>query len=241
MNIQNKIVIVTGASSGIGLATAKLLAERGAKVVLASRNTEVLKKESKGIPNSFVVTTDMTKFSDIKKMIKKVIGKFGRIDVLVNNAGRGSAWEAIENINIEEFRSLLELNVMGPIVAMQEVIPIMKAQEGGGCIVNVGSGTVKMLSRGGSVYPGTKVLLEHISKVARKELEDDSISVSIIHPFITKTNFFANSSRKGPEPVIPSNIMALADEPEKVAENILKAIETGVEEIDMTTGKARSS
>ena len=144
MNIQNKIVIVTGASSGIGLATAKLLAEKGAKVVLASRNTEVLKKESKGIPNSFVVTTDMTKVSDIKKMIKKVIGKFGRIDVLVNNAGRGSAWEAVENINIEEFRSLLELNVMGSIIAMQEVIPIMKAQEGGGSIINIGSGTVKM-------------------------------------------------------------------------------------------------
>ncbi len=238
MNIHNKIVIVTGASSGIGLAAAKLLAEKGAKVALVSRDTKTLEKIAKEIPESFVVTADMTKKDDIINMIEKTKNHFGRIDVLINNAGRGGSWQNVENIDISVFKDLLDLNVMGPIIAMQQVIPIMRKQ-GGGVIINIGSGTVKMLREGGSVYPGTKVLLQHITKVARKELEKDNIIVSIVHPFITKTNFFTNSDRKGNEPAMATNLMAMADEPEKVAESVLTAIETGVEEIDMTIGKMR--
>jgi len=231
---KDTVIIVTGASSGIGMATVKLLAKKEVKLALVSRNIKILEDLSKEIPNSFVVTCDMTKAEDIIEMVRKVKEHFGRIDVLINNAGRGSTWENVENIDLKEFKDLLELNVIGPIIAMQEVIPIMRSQ-GNGSIINIGSGTVKMLREGGSVYPGTKVLLEHISKVARKELEKDNIFVSIIHPFITKTNFFKNI--QGNEPALNSNLMSMADEPEKVADKIIEAIETGIFEIDMTKDK----
>lgn len=241
MNIKDKIVIVTGASSGIGKATAELLTSKGTKVALASRSTEKLIELSKKLPGSFVVPVDMTKTESIIKMIEDTKQHYGRIDILVNNAGRGGSWENVENININDFEDLLELNVMGPIVAMQQVIPIMREQNEG-VIINIGSGTVKTIREGGSVYPGTKILLQYVSKVARKELEKDNIVVSIIHPFITKTNFFTNMERKGSEvPSITKNLIALSDEPEKVADSILSAIETGIEEIDMTVGKIRST
>src|ERR1035437_5370503 len=89
MNFKDKVAIVTGASSGIGLATAKLLSQNGAKVVLAARSLLKLQELSKKLPDSLVIQTDMTKEEDIKKMVQQVFKHFGRIDILVNNAGRG--------------------------------------------------------------------------------------------------------------------------------------------------------
>ena len=87
MSIKDKVVIVTGASMGIGLATAKLFSAQGAKVVLAARSKKILEKLEKELPNSFAVPTDVTKPAQRKNLIQKTLKKFGRIDVLVNNAG----------------------------------------------------------------------------------------------------------------------------------------------------------
>lgn len=89
MEVEGKVVIVTGASSGIGLATAKLLTQKGAKVVLVSRSRDKLEKISQQLPYSFVVPADMSKPEDIKRMVKQVQNHFGRIDILVNDAGQG--------------------------------------------------------------------------------------------------------------------------------------------------------
>jgi len=191
MNIKDKIAIVTGASSGIGLATAKELSQKGARVALVARSKEKLEKIAKELPNSLVVQADMTNKDDIRKMIKKVKDHFGRIDILINNAGQGYD-ASIENTDIDIFYSLFELDVIGPLVAMQEVAPIMRKQ-GGGAIVNISSGTALMALQNMSAYSSLKRALVGISLTANEEFKKDKIVVSVAYPYITLTDFEKNT------------------------------------------------
>jgi len=229
MNVKDKVVIVTGASSGIGEATAKLLSKSGAKVVLASRSKEKLEKLSKELKDSFVVQTDMTKENEIKEMVAEVHKHLGRVDILINNAGRGYH-VPIMQIEPEKFRELFELDVLGPLIAMQQVIPFMKKQ-GSGSIVNISSGTSLMTIYGIGAYSSLKRALNGISLTAREELKNDNISVSLVYPYITKTNFHKNLLNKGTWDMQRDSDMAEFDEPEHVAEKILEAIESGKAEV----------
>ena len=122
------------------MSTAVALAEKGRpKVALLARTKDALAALSARLPGSLPVVADMTDFDAIRKAVTAVHGHYGRIDGLVNNAGRSYA-ASIEEIEPHLFDEIFHLNVLGPIVAMQAVIPIMRAQ-GGGCIVNVNSGT----------------------------------------------------------------------------------------------------
>jgi NAD(P)-dependent dehydrogenase (short-subunit alcohol dehydrogenase family) len=115
MEVKAKVAIVTGASSGIGLATAKLLSAKGAKVALVSRSKEKLEQLSKEIPNSIAVPADMSKAFEIKRMVKQVAEHFGRIDILVNNAGIG--YDAfVGRIDIDTFHYVFDLDLVGPVV-----------------------------------------------------------------------------------------------------------------------------
>jgi len=231
MKIKGKIVIVTGASSGIGLVTAKLLTKHGAKVALVARTKEKLEKLSKELANSFPIKTDMTKGDEIKKMIKKVVNHYGRIDILINNAGQG--YDArVENINIETFQRIFELDVVGPLIAMQQVIPIMIKQKGG-MIVNISSGTALMYLPNMSPYSSLKRALAAISLTAREELKKDNIVVSVVYPYITLTDFEKNTikhgniewSQDGGGPFHPP------DTAKYIAEKILDGIKSEVAEI----------
>jgi short-subunit dehydrogenase len=190
MNIADKVVIVTGASSGIGLATARLLAGHGAKVALAARSRDKLNRLAAELPDSFVVPTDMRSVEDIRNMTEKVLGHFGRIDVLINCAGRG--YDApLEQIEIDKYRELFELDVVGPLIAMQLVIPTMRKQ-GGGMIVNISSGASLMYLPDMSAYSSVKRALNSITLTAREELAKDNIVASVVYPYITLTDFDKN-------------------------------------------------
>ena len=229
--LSEKVAIVTGASSGIGRATAQLLARKGVRVALVSRSREKLEKLSGDLPGSQVFPADMTKIPQIKRMVKKIREYYGRIDILVNNAGRG--YDApIEKIDIGLFRYIYNLNIIGPVIAMQQVIPIMK-EHGGGTVINISSGTALMNLPGMSPYSSSKRALAAISMAARQELEKDNIVVSVVYPYITVTEFEKNTIRATPVPeyeIEPTGPYP-ADSAEFVAEKIVAGILSGDAEI----------
>jgi len=229
MVIQGSVVIVTGASSGIGLCTAKLLTQMGAKVALVARSTIALEELEAELEGSFAVTADMTDWEGIKAMVQDVYEHYGRIDGLVNNAGK--AYEAtIEQIEPDVFEEIFKLNVLGPVVAMQAVIPIMRAQ-GSGTIVNINSGTAFMKIPGYSVYSSSKRALIGISLTAREELAKDGIIVCQVYPGMTATNFGVNKAVAHPEKGAtgsgPVRDYSKGDAPELVADLIAKALAEG--------------
>ncbi len=191
MDIKNKIVVVTGASSGIGKAAAELLTEQGARVALVARSENKITELAKKLPDSFPIVADMSKENEIKDMIEKIKNHYGRIDILINNAGQGYG-SPVEKIDPDKFRYLFDLNVIGPMVAMQTVIPIMRSQ-GGGMIVNISSGTSYMYMPSLGAYSATKRALNGLALTARAELEKDNIKVSLVHPYITATDFYKNT------------------------------------------------
>lgn len=233
MNIEGKVVIVTGASSGIGLATAELFAQKGARVVLVARSKDKLKKIAKRLPHSFVVVTDMTEKKEIIAMVSQTYNHFGRVDILVNNAGQGYD-AAVEEINTTVFKKLFELNLIGPLVAMQQVIPIMRQQKEG-VIVNISSGTALMYLENMSAYSSLKRALVGLSLTAREELKKDGIMVSVVYPFITETDFEKNTIKHHTRQREMNNddnfTLPKADSATYVAEKILEAIHSKKAEI----------
>lgn len=226
MEIADKVFIVTGASSGIGLATARELTARGAKVALVARSTDVLQTLADTLNGSLPVNADMTDVASVRSAIQRIHKHYGRIDGLINNAGRSYA-ASVEQIDPKLFDEIFHLNVLGPIVAMQSVIPVMRSQ-GEGAIVNVNSGTAFMTIPDYSVYSASKRALLGFSMTARLELQKDGIVVSEVYPYITATNFGkARMGSPGENSGGPASNYANGDTPEFVAGLILKAIEEG--------------
>jgi len=187
MDLDGAVVIVTGASSGIGAATARLAAAQGATVVLAARRADRLEALAAELPRALAAPTDMRDPAAISRLVQTALDRFGRIDVLINNAGQG-LHVPVEEIDINDLRAVTELNFYAPLLAMQAVVPAMRRQ-GRGAIVNVGSATSRMVLPGVGGYSATKAALGMLSEVARAELAADGIVVSIVYPSVTATEF----------------------------------------------------
>jgi short-subunit dehydrogenase len=232
MDLGGAVVIVTGASSGIGAATARLAAGRGAKVVLAARRWDRIKDLADDLPDALAVGTDLRDPAQIVRLVDATLDHFGRVDVLVNNAGQG-LHVPLEQVRLDDLRAITELNIYAPLLAMQAVIPPMRRQ-GGGVIVNVSSMTSRMVLPGTGGYSATKSALNMLSQVARRELAPDGIVVSIVYPSVTATEFhqsLAAGARVG------GDSWAVKAQPaESVAEAIVGVIQSGDEEILLTQG-----
>ncbi len=232
MELNGAVVIVTGASSGIGAATARLAAGRGARVVLAARRSDRVKDLAAELPDALAVPTDLRDPAQIAGLVEATLDQFGRVDVLVNNAGQG-LHVPVEQVRLDDLQAITQLNFYAPLLAMQAVIPPMRRQ-GGGAIVNVSSMTSRMVLPGVGGYSATKAALNMLSQVARRELAPDGIVVSIVYPAVTATEFhqsLAAGGRVGGGAWAPKPHSA-----EYVAEAILGVIASGEEEVLLTQG-----
>ncbi len=244
MKVQDKTAIVTGASSGIGLSIAQLLSKMGAKVALVSRSKEKLDELSKEIPNTIAVQADMSKVFEVKRMVNDVADHFGKIDILVNNAGVG--YDALtEKIDVDTFHYVFDLDLVGPLAAMKQVIPIMRKQ-GGGTIINVSSAVALMTLPNNAPYASIKRALAVLSLTAREELKNDNITVSVVYPYITLTNFERNTIRDVPVPEseLEPHGPFPPDSADYAAQKIVEGIESGEAEIyahDWLKNRARGN
>ena len=228
MDIQDKVVIITGASVGIGLATARLFAQEGAKVALAARSADALHTIVNELHEqhreAIAVPTDMRNKDAIEAMVDSVFQQYGRIDILINNAGQAVRGN-IADVDIDQFRQIFELNVLGPVEAMQAIIPKMR-QNGGGLIINVSSDVTNMHLPVIGAYASTKAALNMISNTAREELAAENIRITTMFPRQTATNFGKNSlATPNTNQQRPRTLQGYAepDSAEAVAQKILEA------------------
>lgn len=233
MKIENSIILITGASSGIGMATAIAAVQNGARVALFARREDRLRDLASRLgTDALAVPCDVTDAAQIEAGVARVVEAFGRIDALVNNAGRGF-YAPVETIDIAAYRALLELNTVAPLAMMQAVIPQMRRQ-GVGAIVNVSSGATFGILPGAAAYTSSKTALNNLSDVARVELAQEGISVSTLYPFVTDTEFYG-AVRDGQDAATAEirNAGPAVHSAERVAEKILGLIGTGERQDDL--------
>ncbi|SDV01071.1 Short-chain dehydrogenase [Microlunatus sagamiharensis] len=230
MEIKNSVILVTGASAGIGEATARAASAHGARVVLAARRAERVERLARDLGDAVAVACDVTDADQVAALVARAVERFGRVDALVNNAGQG-LHARVEDTAPDDLRALLELNLVAPMVLMQSVLPVMRAQ-GSGRIVNVSSGTTLADAPATGAYVASKIALERLSAIARAELEGSGVTVSTVVPFATRTEFIT-ALRGGAEAAASEMAGVDFDPPERVAAMILDVIRTGAARADL--------
>ncbi|MCX7886571.1 MAG: SDR family oxidoreductase [Verrucomicrobiae bacterium] len=189
----DKVVIVTGASSGIGRETALAFANAGARVVAAARNAERLREIASD--NILAVPTDVTRDDDVKRMVETTVERFGRVDILVNNAGIGIRG-TVEQTQLLHAQHLIDVNFFGVLRCIQAVLPHMRRQRSGQ-IVNIGSVLSIVATPRNAIYCASKFAVRALSDALRIELRDAGIDVILVMPGYTDTPFFENQIRYG--------------------------------------------
>ncbi len=191
--LKGKVAAVTGASSGIGQAIAEALGKAGAHVVMCGRSTEAMEASKASIEEAgggaTLVAFDMRDIAAVEAFIRDAAGHEGRLDILVNNAGLGHPTPITEG-DPEEWREMLEVNVLGLLVGCQAAVRVMRDTGSRGHIINISS--VAALRRDSGVYGATKHAVNCINASLRVELEDDDIRVTSIMPGVFGTNFVRN-------------------------------------------------
>ncbi len=183
-NIASKVVVVTGASSGLGETTARYLAGKGAAVVLGARRIENLEKIATDIRAQGgkveILQTDVTNAGEVKALIDKAVEAFGRLDVIINNAGL-MAIAPMNATKVDEWNRMIDINIKGVLYGIAAALPIFQKQESGH-FINISSvAGIKVFSPGGTVYSGTKYAVRAISEGLRHEV-GGNIRVTSIEP-----------------------------------------------------------
>jgi NAD(P)-dependent dehydrogenase (short-subunit alcohol dehydrogenase family) len=228
MKIEGSVALVTGASSGIGEATAKRLATAGYKVYGTSR-----RGAQSGQRSFAMLPLDVTRDESVEAAVKELIRQEGRIDLLVNNAGFGVAPAGAEESSIDQAKAIFETNFFGLIRMTRAVVPHMRRQ-GNGRIINIGSVLGFLPMPYGALYAATKHAVEGYSESLDHELRTRGVRVSVIEPAYTKTQFDANFLAPDSKldeyrevrallGKVLKEVMATADEPTVVADVVLEA------------------
>jgi len=220
MRVEGKVVLITGASEGVGAACAREFASCGAKLSLVARNEEGLRRS--GGADALITAGDLTLEDARRRAVERTLERYGAIDILINNAGVGiyrPSWE----LPLDEARYLMELNFFAPLALTQLVVPHMRARRAG-MIVNVGSIAGKVVLPWLTIYSVTKFALGALTEGQRMELRRDGIRTMIVCPGYVKTNFQRNvRAGQAPEKILQSRVYAIT------AEQCAAAIRRGVE------------
>lgn len=229
--LKGKVALVTGASSGIGEATARALAGRGAALALAARSEErlgfLVREISAAGGRALAVKTDVADEDSVRGAVERTVGEFGALDILVNNAGLGLSGRVAE-LRSEDLRYVFDVNLLGPLNCVQATLPHMRR---GGRIINVSSVVGKRAIPKVGGYCATKFALNALSDALRVEVADRGITVTSVYPGTTQTAFRENSRRTKDEKRgwRPGGVT-----PEKVAEKISAAAESGGRDVYVT-------
>ena len=200
MDLRGKTVVITGASRGIGAATAEVFASAGAHLVLAARSGAAVEALAKKLPSAVGVTCDVAKESDVQNMLKAAIDNFGRLDVVINNAGMLDPVQRLEQADSSAWDRIININVKGVFYAMRHAVPIMKKQ-GGGTILTIGSGAATSALEGWSAYCTSKAAVHHLNSCLHKEEAENGIRAMIMSPGTVATKMQEVIRDSGVNPV----------------------------------------
>jgi NADP-dependent 3-hydroxy acid dehydrogenase YdfG len=181
-NIEGKVVVITGASSGLGEATVRMLTEQGARVILGARRMDRLQALAKelGLPEGAVAKTDVTDAAQVKALVDQAVSLHGRVDVIINNAGL-MPHSLLERGKVADWDRMIDVNIKGVLYGINAVLPHMIRQKSGH-IINVSSVAGHKVRQGTAVYAATKVAVRMLSEGLRMEMKPHNIRTTIISP-----------------------------------------------------------
>lgn len=222
-NFDNKVAIVTGGSRGIGFATAKLLSEKGANVIITSKNSLKLKEAASTLQNVIAIPSDIKYQEQVNQVVQKTIQQFGKIDILVNNAGIFPTIKLLHEITESEWKEVIDVNLTGQFRFMKAVIPHMLEQ--GGSIINVSSdaGLKAYVGFHADAYSVSKAALNLLTKSAALEYAKNKIRVNCVCPGAVETDMLKPfiQNEKDRQIMESQHPLGRIGQPEEVAEAIL--------------------
>lgn len=189
--MQKRIALITGATSGIGEATAHLLAQNNFNLILCGRREDRLTKLKEELSNSTEVTTlsfDVRDKQEVKSAIASLSAPWNKIDVLINNAGNAHGLDPIQTGSLDDWDAMMDINVKGLLYVSHEVLPVMVERKSGH-IINIGSIAGKEVYANGNVYCASKAAVDVITRGMRIDLNAYSIKLTAIHPGLVETEF----------------------------------------------------
>lgn len=223
MNPENRVVILTGATQGIGRATACVLAQAGCRLALAARNAGALdalvSELCRAGGQAVAIPTDMGDTAQAAALAQKTVAAFGRLDIIINNAAIGVRDQVVD-LSEADARRVMDVNYFGPVALIQAAVPYLKANSGGGLIINISSIVGRRAMPGIAGYCASKAALEKMAESLRVELYPANIRVCTVYPGVTVTRFNDNSLGRSQA----GRGRVLGVPPERVARAILKAI-----------------